>query len=223
MASNSGWSKGLPSGSSALQLGDNDIRSNQSVQQAAWEEEHYLTDGSTNSAGVHKLGSARAYTMASASELSNPTGDGSGRLAMLGSQLWGADGSNSTWTLLSASVKTNVGNTWSSTQTFVNPAFSPAGGGWNISGLTSGLTVLASTVTAAAGATAEFAIAASGLTFGDPVLVGIADDDPGSPDIMATGQITSNGSVYVQLYNTSVVDRALLSGSTVRFIGFLST
>lgn len=74
MASNSGWSKGLPSGTSNIALGDNDIRSNQSVVQAAFEDEHYFTDGSTASAGVHKAGSARAWYQAAAPTAVLPTG-----------------------------------------------------------------------------------------------------------------------------------------------------
>ena len=74
MASNSGWSKGLPSGTSNIALGDNDIRSNNSVLQAAWEDEHYFLDGSAGSAGVHKAGSARAYVQASAPTAVLPSG-----------------------------------------------------------------------------------------------------------------------------------------------------
>lgn len=74
MASNSGWSKGLPSGISNIALGDNDIRSNQSVVQAAFEDEHYFTDGSANSAGVHKEGSARAFVQATAPTAVAPKG-----------------------------------------------------------------------------------------------------------------------------------------------------
>lgn len=74
MASNSGWSKGLPSATSSVALGDDDIRSNNSVLQAGLQDEHYWTDGSANSAGVHKTGSARAFSQSAAPTATLPIG-----------------------------------------------------------------------------------------------------------------------------------------------------
>jgi hypothetical protein len=71
MASNVGWNKNFPSGTSSVALGDEEFRSIKSFMQAWWEEEHYATDGSENSAGEHKVGSARGY-VGLASQLSNP-------------------------------------------------------------------------------------------------------------------------------------------------------
>lgn len=62
MATNSGWSKSVPSGTSKISLGDDEIRSFKSYMQEWWEDEHYGTDGSASSAGVHKTGSARAFS-----------------------------------------------------------------------------------------------------------------------------------------------------------------
>lgn len=74
MANNSDWSTGLPSGGSNIALGDNDIRSNNSALKAGWEDEHYWLDGSANSAGVHKAGSARAFSQSAAPNASLPKG-----------------------------------------------------------------------------------------------------------------------------------------------------
>ena len=120
MASNAGWDKTVPSGTSSIAQGDDDIRSTKSSMQAWWEQEHYATDGSTNSAGVHKLGSARVYMGASPSALSNPTGDNNGRLMHTSSTngLWIADGSNSTWTLVTNSITLGAAQTWTALQGF---------------------------------------------------------------------------------------------------------
>jgi len=61
MASIAGWNKNLPSDQSSAALGAAEFRSLKSFMQAWWEEEHYGTDGSSGSAGMHKVGSARAY------------------------------------------------------------------------------------------------------------------------------------------------------------------
>jgi len=62
MADNTNWDKTIPSGTSSIANGDDEIRSMKSILQAAWEDEHYFTDGSSSSAGEHKLGSARVYS-----------------------------------------------------------------------------------------------------------------------------------------------------------------
>ena len=119
MASNVGWNKNVPSGFSSIALGDDEFRSIKSFMQAWWEQEHYATDGSANSAGVHKPGSARAY-VGTNSQLSNPE---TGRL------FWTTDearlyvGSESGWSQLPALGSVN---TWTATQEFANSASSHA-------------------------------------------------------------------------------------------------
>ena len=66
MADNTGFSITVPSGTSAVSDGDNDLRQIKTFQRNWWEQEHYATDGSSNSAGVHKPGSARIYTQSAA-------------------------------------------------------------------------------------------------------------------------------------------------------------
>ena len=120
MASNSGWSKSVPSGSSSVAQGDDDIRSFKSFMQAAWEQEHYFTDGSTNSAGVLKAGAARVWQGAT-SILSNPTGDNSGRLIhATNNKLYIANASTSSWSVVADNVQTASPNTWSALQEFTS-------------------------------------------------------------------------------------------------------
>lgn len=230
MASNSGWTTGLPSGTSRVSEGDDAIRSFKSHMEAWWEDEHYATDGSAGSAGVHKIGSARVF-VGTTSQLSNPTGDNSGRLFHTTDTggLYVANASTSSWTLLTNGIALGSNQSWTGTQQFSNAILSdvtinPPGGGWNISGITSGATTIAAAIGVAAGSDAQFSMRASGLTFSDPVLIGIQDDDPGSsPDVMATAQVASNGSVYVRLWNAGSSRRTLAAGTVARFLGFMSS
>lgn len=115
MASNSGWDKTVPSGTSLINVGDDDIRSFKSSMEAWWEEEHYATDGSANSAGEHKLGAARAY-VGDNSQLSNPV---TGRVFLNtdDNAIWGAL-STATWTRVASSVHLDSIQTWTEQQNF---------------------------------------------------------------------------------------------------------
>ena len=119
MATNSGWSKSVPSGTSKISSGDDEIRSFKSYMQEWWEEEHYGTDGSANSAGVHKHGSARAF-VGTTSQLSNPTGDNDGRLFFdtVAPGLYVADGSASTWKIVTNAITLASQQTWTALQEF---------------------------------------------------------------------------------------------------------
>ncbi len=89
-----------------------------------WEEEHYGLDGSTNSAGIHKLGSGRAHRDVN-SNLSNPTAD------HIGTFFWATDtgpsghgklficDSTSSWSLVGEYLKGSAG-TWSALQEFTS-------------------------------------------------------------------------------------------------------
>lgn len=127
MASNSGWNKDIPSGSSAIAQGDDEIRSFKSHMQAWWEQEHYATDGSTTSAGIHKPGSARAFVAAS-SALSNPTADNDGRLffATDTNQMFVANVSTSSWSVFADNIQLSSTQTWTGLQQF-NAGASSAG------------------------------------------------------------------------------------------------
>ena len=120
MASNSDFTDQLPSNTSSAALGDDEFRSVKSFMFNWWEQDHYALDGSSGSAGVHKLGSARGYEMAATSELSNPTGDNSGKLAWVSANnsVYVADGSNSTWTLVSSGINLGDANVWTAKNEF---------------------------------------------------------------------------------------------------------
>ncbi len=116
MANFDGFSVTVPSGTSAVSDGDNDMRSTKSYMKEWWEQEHYATDGSSASAGVHKEGSARAWSQSAA-----PTAVNIG-------QLWHdsdddafyvaeAAGTGS-WTQISASVTLSSVNTWTALNNF---------------------------------------------------------------------------------------------------------
>lgn len=115
MASNSGWTTGLPSGQSKVSNTDEEFRSFKSYMEEWWEQEHYATDGSTTSAGVHKEGSGRIYSQAGQPTAIAPDG-----------QVWhDPDDDNlyvyngSAWTFIaSGSLRTTTANQWSGTQGF---------------------------------------------------------------------------------------------------------
>lgn len=117
MASNSGWTTGLPSGNSLVANTDEEFRSLKSFQEAWWEQEHYATSGSATSAGVHKQGSARAFVQAAApsSEVVRPAG-----------QLWvdtDDDGlyyhNGSSWVLMTNSITLGSAQSWTGLQQFM--------------------------------------------------------------------------------------------------------
>ena len=80
MANFSTWSKGVPSGASLQREFDDLYRSDKSILEATLNTEHYYTDSSKTSAGVHRLGSARVY-MGARSALSVPKRPTNARVA----------------------------------------------------------------------------------------------------------------------------------------------
>lgn len=119
MASNNGFTTALPSDESSVGLGDDELRSIKSFMQAWWEEEHFATDGSETSAGIHKQGSARAY-VGSSSQLSNPE---PGKLFINTSDdaIYGAF-STTTWTRVASIVQLDSVNAWTARQVFESGA-----------------------------------------------------------------------------------------------------
>lgn len=252
MASNSGWDKATPLGSDAVSAGDDQIRSMKSHMQAWWEEAHYGTDGSAGSAGVHKLGSARGYVFASASQLSNPTGDNGGKIGFVGNQVWIADASNSTWTLAFGSLSLASVNTWTALNNF--------SAGITTSGITSTQNIQTTQLTASSRVTAaDLAVGGvftgivsgvtnlaaalvidgddfppismvntgSALTSGDIIIVGVPRDDAvafSQEDVVFSAGIDlSSASVIVTFHNVSASTVTYASGTTIRYIGFKTT
>lgn len=79
---NSSWSVNIPSGTSSIRHGDDQIRSDKSIIQALIDSEHYFTLDSASSAsgGVHRLGSARIFFGARTALAAPNSADSSGRL-----------------------------------------------------------------------------------------------------------------------------------------------
>lgn len=78
------WNSTIPSGTSSIRQGDDEIRSIRSVAQAVIADEHYFDQGSASSisGGVHRLGSARVFMNATrASLVTSASADSNGRLA----------------------------------------------------------------------------------------------------------------------------------------------
>lgn len=121
MASNSGWTTELPSGQSKVSNTDEEFRSLKSYVEEWIETEHYATGGSTTSAGVHRLGSARAF-VGTASQLSNPTGDNSGRIFWVTdtSELRVGNASTSSWSVASDAIQLSSQQTWTALQEFTS-------------------------------------------------------------------------------------------------------
>lgn len=119
MASNSGWTTTLPSDESSAGLGDDEFRSLKSFMQAWWEEEHFATDGSSTSAGIHKQGSARAY-VGTSSQLSNPE-PGKLFINTTDDAIYGAF-STATWTRVASIVQLDSVNAWTARQIFQSGA-----------------------------------------------------------------------------------------------------
>jgi len=217
MASNSGWSKGLPSATSSVALGDDDIRSNNSVLQAAWEDEHYFTDGSANSAGVHKEGSARIFTQAAQPTAVAPEG-----------QLWHDTDDNalyvyagSAWTQVnSAGAAVGSINTFTAQQNFTgNVKFGSAGA--ILSSVTTAFAVIKAGQTPVTAASSDFTYLTSLASFGDCVTVQrYAPDVTPSYSLVLSSDILSDHSVRVNVYNPTASDIAINSDWTFLVTAF---
>lgn len=113
MASNSGWTTGLPSGTSKVSNTDEEFRSLKSFVEAWIGQEHYTTDGSATSAGIAKHGAGRAF-VGTASQLSNPTADNDGRLFFVTDDnvLRIGNLSTSSWSVVADNVTLSSNNSW---------------------------------------------------------------------------------------------------------------
>jgi hypothetical protein len=81
----SSWSKSQPSGQSSIRDGDDIIRSDKSLIEALFNDEHYFdpqASASSASGGLHRKGSARIFTNATRASLTTPaSADSNGKLA----------------------------------------------------------------------------------------------------------------------------------------------
>lgn len=223
MATNSGWSTEVPSGSSSIAKGDDEIRSFKSYMNTWWDEEHYATTGSTNSAGVHKLGSARVYMPVTTSGLSNPTGDGDGRLAYVEADnaLWVSNGSNSTWTLVTNSITLGSANTWTARGDFTSGiSSSDLNVGGSITGVLSGST-FTHLQSISAGGQLNFPITVTGARPGDFCITSTtsARGYTGGP-VRFHSQVTVNDVVEVMMIGPVSSTYSLLSDKTFSVLVF---
>lgn len=115
MASNAGWNEGVPSDQSPARLGASDIRSTKTFLENWLNEEHFTTDGSTNSAGVHKMGSARGFR-GPTSALSNAQ---PGRFFHATDTNFLYLGNASGWSQLPAGVSADASNDWTAFQRYI--------------------------------------------------------------------------------------------------------
>lgn len=109
MANFDDWDKTTPLNTDAVSLGDDQLRSFKSSMQAWWEEEHFGTDGSAASSGVHALGSARCYQSSGAPSLTDP-----GRLwhDTDDNSFWVSDPTASSWVQVSSALGVGSTNTF---------------------------------------------------------------------------------------------------------------
>lgn len=83
MADIRSWNAAVPSGTSSIRDGDNQIRANAAFVQEVVNQEHYFdtASASSQSGGVHKLGSARVFMNATRASIATPaSADSDGRL-----------------------------------------------------------------------------------------------------------------------------------------------
>lgn len=206
MASTTSWDETVPSGTSSIAQGDDDIRSLKSFFRSWVSQEHYTTDGSSTSAGEHKLGSARAFQL----PLSKISGvaNRAGQLShdTTNNYLWVGSGSSIS-NVLGAGV--NSVNTWTVRQNFTGVV--SITGGLIITGLlgngfgdvSSYTTTLAQVVLApTSSATRNIANPSASLNTKTSVQISLMHD-AGVPIICSTHHDLAGNAVFLTLYNPS--------------------
>ena len=194
MASNTDFDITVPSGTSAVSDGDNTMRSMKSFSKAWWEQEHYATDGSSNSAGVHKPGSARIYRQSAA-----PTAVNIGELwhDPDDDSLYVAEAAGTgSWQLLTNSLSLGA-NTWTGKQTFDADI--------KITGAVDN--ILSGSVTRDIGSIAAqafdtFNITVTGATVGSPVIIGF--ETLPSSHMQVSANVTATNTVSVTVKNDGI-------------------
>ena len=224
MANFDGFDLTVPSNTSSAALGDDEFRSVKSYLQNWFEQEHYATDGSSASAGVHKAGSARIYTQSAAPTAVNigelwhdPDDDG----------LYVAEAAGTgNWQVVTNSISLGVANTWSALQTFTSAtSANDIAVGGSFTGIVSGST----TLTADAGANAEKVITLnlvnenSALSLGDFII--LSGYEAETIDFIASASIiSSTGTIRANFWNTNPVSRQTIgAGTVINYLGFTRT
>jgi len=227
MASNSGWSKEVPSGSSSIAKGDDDIRSFKSFMEAWWEQEHFATDGSAASAGVAKHGAGRAF-VGTKSQLSNPTADNDGRLffATDTGEMHVAQLSTSSWSVFADNINLGSQQTWTALQEFTSGiSTNDIKIGGLASQLISAQSVLASDFAVAAGLTDELVLFPTTSSFrtGDPMMVGAFGQQAVTEERLILQPYVRSGAgrLVLAVYNGHATSlQTLTSGTTITIVGF---
>lgn len=228
MASNSGFTRNLPSGQSKVSNTDEEFRSLKSFMETWIETEHYAMGGSATSAGIHRHGSGRAF-VGPASQLSNPTADNDGRLFWVTDTetLYVGQVSSSSWSAIADAIKLDSVQTWSARQAFNAGASltQPTSLSGTFSGITSLTTVLVTDVGVGTDASTVSVLVNtnSRFTYGDVLLVSASSVIGGLADYTLKALIGSDPAfVSVQLRNfaTSGSRTTLPSGTTLHIIGF---
>jgi len=222
MAGNSGWSKNVPSGSSSIAQGDDDIRSFKSFMQAWWEQEHYATDGSAASAGIAKHGAGRAF-VGPASQLSNPTADNDGRLFWntTNESLYIGQASSSSWSAVADAIRLDSNNSWTGTNSFTTNKFTVLGAFSEVVSITSANAV-ARGVGAGDAITLIFQHGSS-LTLTDIVMSSFTYDNAGGTQRLTWSSSIqqSDGSIILTIQaEDSASVASIHAGNTFRFLGF---
>lgn len=221
MASNSGWTKGLPSGQSKVSNTDEEFRSFKSFVEAWLEQEHYVTSGSATSAGIAKKGAGRAF-VGPASQLSNPTADNDGRLFWNTGTgtLFIGQASSSSWSQVADGIQLDSNNSWTGNNEFAN---------LKLTGMFSAITSLSTVLVTAIGATAtgsgsSLLNAGSRFARGDILLASAESWIGGNADrTMIRAEFPANSSADVNLIldNQNGSSAATIpSGTTVRVLAF---
>ena len=202
MASNSGFDITVPSNTSSAALGDDEFRSVKSFMKEWFEQEHYATDGRSNSAGVHKLGSGRAFQQAGAPTAVNP------------GQMW-HDTDDDTfyvaeaagtgdWTAISSSIAVSSVNTWTALQNFSSNITVSDLGVTSAIGSIIHASLTTDLATINAGASKVFNITATGAIQGAPVVIGYTKIVSGF--MIVTGFVTATDTVQVIVNNPGVTN-----------------
>ena len=198
MASTTSWDETVPSGTSSIAHGDDEIRSLKSFVRSWISQEHYTTDGSSTSAGEHKLGSARAFQL----PLSRISGvaNRAGQLShdTTNNYLWVGSGSS-----ISQVAGAAIGsvNTWSARQAFTG-GLRVATGGADLYSL-SLVTVSLSTTTLAASTSTDISVGNGGGA-AQPMAVSMQGPDNTVAYLQTSAYYESNAaSIRVTISNMS--------------------
>ena len=227
MASNSGFTTGLPSGSSTVNQTDDEFRSVKSYFDAWIRQEHYTTDGSAASAGIAKHGAGRAF-VGTTSQLSNPTADNDGRLffATNTGEMYVGQVSSSSWSVFADNINLGSAQTWTAQQEFtsgisasqatVTGAFTKVGTFTNILSTLTFINVGNLTPSA----TESFNVTLTGIGDGTPCVVGGDDSNVLDQGVIVHAVGTAADNVRVTFWNSSLT-AVNLSQATFRILGFV--